>query len=95
MTAFSLLQQSLATYCLFMETIVIRWDKDLARNTREFWTSDFKRKSLELLVLEFGRKNYQCLEVSCIFDNPLFHTEFVAYFEKDSKLNFNASLNPY
>ena len=55
----------------------------------------FKRKSLELLLLEFGRKNYQGVGETCIFDNPLFHTEFVAYFEKDSKLNFNTGLNPY
>ena len=55
----------------------------------------FKRKSLEILVLEFGRKNYQGLGETCIFDNPLFHKEFVAYFGKDSKLNFNAGLNPY
>ena len=53
----------------------------------------FKRKSLELLLLEFGRKNYQGVEETCIFDNPLFHTEFVAYFEKDSKLNFNTRIH--
>ena len=41
-----------------------------------------KRKSLELHLLEFGRKNYQGVGETCIFDNPLLHTEFVAYFEK-------------
>ena len=55
----------------------------------------FKRKSLELLLLEFGRRNYQGVGETCIFDNPLFHTRFVAYFKKDSKLNFNTGLNPY
>jgi len=55
----------------------------------------FKRKSLELLLLEFGRRNYQGVGETCIFDNPLFHTEFVAYFKKDSRLNFNTGLNPY
>ena len=56
MTAFSLLQKSLATYCLFMEPLLYGKTKTWLGTRANFVPRIFKRKSLELLLLEFGRK---------------------------------------
>ena len=53
----------------------------------------FKRKSVLLLLVKFGQKNYQCVGETCILNNPFLPKEFVAFFERDSKLNVNWGFN--
>ena len=48
----------------------------------------FNGKTLQLLLLKFRRKSSQCVGEMCIFDNPLFYTEFVAYFDKKIQTEF-------
>ena len=71
MTTFSLQQWSLAAYCLFMEPLLYCKTKTWLWTRTVFEPRIFKGKSL------------QCVGEMCIFDNPLFYTEFVAYLDKN------------
>ena len=85
---FSLWQWSLATYCSFLKPLLYYKTKTWLWTPVNFEPQIFNGKSLQLLLLKFRRKSCQFVGEMCIFDNPLFYAEFVAYFDQKIQTEF-------
>ena len=77
--------------------ISLQWDFNLLVCLQNFSFAFHKslHKSLQLLLLKFTRKSCQCVGEVCIFDNPLFYTEFVPYLDKKIQNEFQCGRNSY